>query len=99
MSLKRRASADVPIRPPQISAEEASVVAPQTRTVSTIVSPQQELDTPAMAIDEEILHQNIAEMQALANSHGVNLRPHIKTHKMPQIALQQIAAGAVGITC
>ena len=75
------------------------MVATHAQTVSTIVSPDQVLDTPAMVIDEEILHQNIAEMQALANSHGVNLRPHIKTHKMPQVALQQIAAGAVGITC
>lgn len=75
------------------------MVATQPKIASTIVSPEQELDTPAMVIDEEILHQNIAEMQALANSHGVNLRPHIKTHKMPQIAMQQIAAGAAGITC
>jgi D-serine deaminase-like pyridoxal phosphate-dependent protein len=75
------------------------VVATKSRAVSIIVAPTQELDTPAMVIDEAILHQNISEMQALANSNGVNLRPHIKTHKMPEIARQQIASGAVGITC
>ncbi|MCC6792440.1 MAG: alanine racemase [Thermomicrobiales bacterium] len=64
-----------------------------------IVSPDQILDTPVMVVDETIMQTNIDEMQALANSLGVNLRPHIKTHKTPQIALRQIAAGAVGITC
>jgi D-serine deaminase-like pyridoxal phosphate-dependent protein len=38
-------------------------------------------------------------MAALAKSLGVSLRPHIKTHKTPQIARLQIASGAVGITC
>jgi D-serine deaminase-like pyridoxal phosphate-dependent protein len=57
------------------------------------------IDTPAMVVDESIMQTNIDEMQALANSFGVALRPHIKTHKTPQIALRQIAAGAVGITC
>jgi len=27
------------------------------------------------------------------------LRPHIKTHKLPRFAQQQVALGAVGITC
>lgn len=64
-----------------------------------ILSPDVEIDTPALIVSEEILHRNIAEMQSFANSVGVNLRPHIKTHKTPQIARLQIAAGAVGITC
>jgi len=75
------------------------VVATQTGVSSTIVAADQLLDTPMMVIDEAMMQRNIAEMQALANSHGVNLRPHIKTHKMPEIARRQIAAGAVGITC
>ncbi|MCL5256468.1 MAG: alanine racemase [Chloroflexi bacterium] len=28
-----------------------------------------------------------------------NLRPHFKTHKCPNLAHKQLAAGAVGITC
>jgi D-serine deaminase-like pyridoxal phosphate-dependent protein len=58
-----------------------------------------EIDTPALVVDESIMHQNIAEMASLAASLGVNLRPHIKTHKTPEIAKLQIAAGAVGIMC
>ncbi len=63
------------------------------------VDPAQELDTPCMVIDEAVLHQNIAEMAAWARSIGVALRPHIKTHKTPEIAKLQLAAGAIGVTC
>lgn len=80
--------------------EGDTVVATARNTKSkTILSPDVEVDTPALIVSEEILHRNIAEMQSFANSVGVNLRPHIKTHKTPQIARLQIAAGAVGITC
>ena len=65
----------------------------------TVLHPSVSLDTPTMVVDETLMHRNISEMQALANSFGVNMRPHIKTHKTPQIALLQIAAGAIGITC
>src|SRR3954462_10743702 len=75
------------------------VVATAPVKTGEIVAPDQLLDTPCMVIEESIMQTNIDEMQALANSFGVKLRPHIKTHKTPQIALRQIAAGAVGITC
>ena len=38
-------------------------------------------------------------MQAYCDEHGVALRPHIKTHKLPELARLQLEAGAVGITC
>ena len=57
-----------------------------------------ELDTPALIIDFEILRNNIAAMQEKANKFGVKLRPHTKTHKMPELAKLQIEAGASGIT-
>ncbi|MBA2519575.1 MAG: alanine racemase [Chloroflexia bacterium] len=63
------------------------------------MDPTEVLDTPCIAVDEAILRQNIAEMAALAAGHGVNLRPHMKTHKTPHIARLQLAAGAVGATC
>jgi D-serine deaminase-like pyridoxal phosphate-dependent protein len=75
------------------------MVVPATTEDSTIVASNLLIDTPSMVVDEEILHQNIAEMAALATSFGVNLRPHTKTHKTPEIARLQIAAGAIGITC
>ena len=64
-----------------------------------ILSPDVDVDTPLLIVSEEILHRNIAEMASFAKSVGVGLRPHIKTHKTPQIARLQIAAGAVGIAC
>jgi len=42
---------------------------------------------------------NIARVQALASSAGMQLRPHAKTHKSPTVARWQIDAGAVGIAC
>lgn len=68
-------------------------------TSDLIVSPSVEVDTPALVISEEILHRNIASMAAFARSVGVNLRPHIKTHKTVQIARLQVAAGAIGVAC
>jgi len=75
------------------------VATTSTATSELILSPVVEVDTPALIVSEEILHRNIAGMASFANSVGVNLRPHIKTHKTPQIARLQIAAGAVGVTC
>lgn len=56
-----------------------------------------EIDTPALLIEKSILERNIFSMQALANSRNIKLRPHIKTHKIPEIAQMQIDAGANGI--
>ena len=56
-----------------------------------------ELDTPALLINREILQENLRAMQAFADACGVGLRPHTKTHKMPEIAKMQLAAGACGI--
>ena len=57
-----------------------------------------ELDTPAVYVDLDALERNIATMQAQSRQWGVGLRPHTKTHKIPEIARMQLEAGAVGIT-
>lgn len=54
--------------------------------------------TPFAYLDVERLRRNLERMQALADRQGVALRPHIKTHKSIEIARQQLALGAVGIT-
>ena len=38
-------------------------------------------------------------MQAYCDWHGLALRPHVKTRKLPLIARMQRDAGARGITC
>lgn len=58
-----------------------------------------DLPTPALLVDLDKLEANIARMAAYAKSVGISLRPHSKTHKTPEIARRQIAAGALGICC
>ncbi len=57
-----------------------------------------QLDTPMPVIDLAKVEHNLAKMQAYCDQHGLALRPHIKTHKLPAFAKQQLALGAVGIT-
>lgn len=58
-----------------------------------------QLETPSVLIDLPRLQRNIETMQARCDEIGLAFRPHIKTHKLPQIAEMQMAAGAVGIAC
>lgn len=58
-----------------------------------------DLDTPTVVIDLDIAEANILRFQAHCDAHGLALRPHIKTHKLPFLARQQTASGAIGITC
>lgn len=57
------------------------------------------LDTPALAADLNVLERNINGMSTLCDQLGIPLRVHTKTHKVPEIAKLQIAAGSRGITC
>jgi D-serine deaminase-like pyridoxal phosphate-dependent protein len=58
-----------------------------------------EFGTPAVVIDLDVVDRNIARVQGICDAAGVGNRPHIKTHKIPQLAQLQIAKGARGITC
>lgn len=58
-----------------------------------------DLDTPCAVVDPDCVTRNIKAYQAYCDTHGIALRPHIKTHKIPAFARQQCAAGASGITC
>lgn len=58
-----------------------------------------DLDTPSVLIDLDKMERNIQRMQAHCDSLGLKFRPHIKTHKIPDIAKIQIEAGAIGIAC
>ena len=59
----------------------------------------EDLDTPLILADLDQMERNIADWQSWMDTHGVKFRVHIKTHKVPEIALQQLAAGARGICC
>lgn len=56
------------------------------------------LETPALLIDREILDHNLRKMASYCAAHKLALRPHTKTHKIPEIARLQMQYGAAGIT-
>lgn len=58
-----------------------------------------DLDTPAVIIDRRVVEANLRRAQDYADAHGLKLRPHIKTHKLPLLAKRQIELGAIGISC
>src|SRR5436190_1035602 len=57
-----------------------------------------DLDTPALYVDVPTMLRNIREMQRQCGAWKVGLRPHTKTHKIAEIAQQQLDEGAIGIT-
>jgi D-serine deaminase-like pyridoxal phosphate-dependent protein len=57
------------------------------------------LPTPAILVDRAKLAANLRSMQRVCDENGVELRPHMKTHKMVEVARQQLATGAKGLTC
>lgn len=59
----------------------------------------QDVDTPSLIIDLDAFEKNIRLMAVSLDSHKVQVRPHAKSHKCPDIAHRQIAAGAAGVCC
>lgn len=57
-----------------------------------------ELATPAAVIDVERMGANLDRMAVYAREHGLALRPHVKTHKTPELAAEQLRQGAIGVT-
>jgi D-serine deaminase-like pyridoxal phosphate-dependent protein len=58
-----------------------------------------ELDTPIPVVDLDRLARNLDRAASYATAHGLALRPHVKTHKSPRIASEQLERGAAGLTC
>lgn len=56
------------------------------------------VQTPVPVVDLDRLERNIARAATYASTHGIALRPHVKTHKSLAVADQQLRAGAVGLT-
>ena len=55
------------------------------------------LATPALVIDIDKATANIEAMAQWLTGKPTRLRPHVKVHKVPQLALLQVSAGAVGV--
>jgi 3-hydroxy-D-aspartate aldolase len=61
--------------------------------------PLEELDTPSLILDLDAFERNLHRLKESLAGRAVAVRPHAKSHKCPQIALRQIALGAVGVCC
>jgi D-serine deaminase-like pyridoxal phosphate-dependent protein len=84
--MARRAAAPVPAR------------TEETLTDELIGRRLEELPTPALVLDLDAADRNIARMAEFLRGGTVELRPHIKAHKCPELALRQRQAGAIGVT-
>src|SRR6185312_7979855 len=58
-----------------------------------------EIPTPALLLDLDRFERNLTRMATHVRGAGKNLRPHAKTHRCPEIAKRQVAAGALGVAC
>jgi D-serine deaminase-like pyridoxal phosphate-dependent protein len=56
-----------------------------------------ELDTPALLINLDIMERNLRRVAEYTKTHGLRLRPHTKTHKIPTLGKMQLTSGAVGL--
>ena len=59
----------------------------------------EDLETPMVLIDEQRMDANLRAMQDICTQVGVELWPHVKTHKMVEVLRRQLKLGAAGMTC
>ena len=57
------------------------------------------IQTPALLVDLDAMEANLRRMADFFADKPAKLRPHFKNHKIPMLALKQIRAGAIGMTC
>ncbi len=57
----------------------------------------EDLDTPSLIVDLDRMERNMKRMVEFTKECDVDLRPHAKTHKSPDIARLQIQAGSKGV--
>lgn len=67
------------------------------RARTWIGQPVSQIETPALVIDLDGMERNLGRMASFAQQHGMQLRPHAKTHKSAELSKRQIALGAVGV--
>ena len=57
-----------------------------------------DLETPAVIVDLDVMERNLSRMADYCRSKDLSLRPHTKSHKIPELAKRQLSHGACGIT-
>jgi len=57
-----------------------------------------DLETPAALVDVDRMAANLEKVGEYCKKWGISYRPHAKTHKSAELAREQMAVGAVGMT-
>src|SRR5262245_35230544 len=60
---------------------------------------QPELGSPALVVDLGRFEANVAAADEWLSGTGKKIRPHVKTHRTPALALRQLTPVAAGLTC
>ena len=58
-----------------------------------------EVDTPCLILELDAFERNLKRLPESLRGSDIRLRPHAKSHKCAEIALRQVALGAVGVCC
>jgi D-threonine aldolase len=58
-----------------------------------------QLPSPALVVDVAAFEANVAAADELLRGSSKRLRPHVKTHRTPTLALRQLTAASAGLTC
>ena len=57
------------------------------------------LPTPCLVLDLDLFNANVKQLADTAKANGIQARPHVKVHKSVNVARQQMADGAIGLSC
>ncbi len=75
------------------------VRAREADSLNVIGQTKEQMDTPALLIDLDVMEKNSKHMADFFKNAKARLRAHTKVHRCPAIAHRQIEAGAKGICC
>jgi D-serine deaminase-like pyridoxal phosphate-dependent protein len=70
-----------------------------TTVVTALPAPAASFSTPALVVDLDLFEANIAAMASLLRGTAKTVRPHVKTHRTPELARRQLGESALGVTC
>jgi len=71
----------------------------ESSAVASLPAPDASFSTPALVVDLDTFEANIAAMASLLDGTGKTVRPHVKTHRTPELARRQLGGSVVGVTC
>ena len=70
-----------------------------TAAVAPLPESAASFSTPALVVDLDLFEANVAAMASLLAGTAKTVRPHVKTHRTPELARRQLGGSAVGVTC